>query len=222
MLAFCILNFKEIKMKLTFWKKFGFCAVLLATGTVANYTIYLQSKVGRLEELLKLSDMRSNVNETWANDLTWSVMNNQTKDMLKQQGRIEGLVSAINPEVKDDYSTVWHEGYQRGLDQTEDTINMAEKRAYEEGYKRALEKAGKTLEKSEIIPPGKPIIPRVIKQPDFDEKTGKLLKDNEELRKELNDTAKRQLDTQQEIQKAEEKSAPEQKESNNPSATKNK
>ena len=207
-------------MKLTFVQKFGLCAVLLATGTVANYTIYLQSKVGRLEELLKLADMRSNVNESWANDLTWSVMNNQTKDMLKQQGRIEGIVSAINPEVKDDYSTMWHEGYQRGLDQTEDTIEMVEKRAYKEGYNQALEKSGKTLEKSditleksEIIPPGKPINSQAIKKPVFDQKTEKILKDNEELRKELNDSFR---------QKIGDENTSEQKESNNPSIIKDK
>ena len=191
--AFKISNFKEIVMKLTFVQKFGLCAVLLAIGTVANYTIYLQSKVDRLEELLELADMRSNVNESWANDLTWSVMNNQTKDMLKQQGRIEGIVSAINPEVKDDYSTMWHEGYQRGLDQTEDTIEMVEKRAYKEGYNQALEKSGKTLEKSEIIPPGKPINSQAIKKPVFDQKTEKILKDNEELRKELNDSFRQKI-----------------------------
>jgi len=180
-------------MKLTFVQKFGLCAVLLAIVTVANYTIYLQSKVDRLEELLELADMRSNVNESWANDLTWSVMNNQTKDMLKQQGRIEGIVSAINPEVKDDYSTMWHEGYQRGLNQTEDTIEMVEKRAYKEGYNQALEKSGKTLEKSEIIPPGKPINSQAIKKPVFDQKTEKILKDNEELRKELNDSFRQKI-----------------------------
>ena len=211
--AFKISNFKEIVMKLTFVQKFGLCAVLLATGTVANYTIYLQSKMGRLEELLKLSDMRSNINESWANDLTWSVMNNQTKDMLKQQGRIEGIVSAINPEVKDDYSTMWHEGYQRGLDQTEDTIEMVEKRAYKEGYNQALEKSGKTLEKSEIIPPGKPINSQAIKKPVFDQKTEKILKDNEELRKELNDSFRQKIGGE---------NTSEQKESNNPSIIKDK
>lgn len=188
------LKTKEIVMKFTFAQKFGLCAVLLAIGTVANYAIYLQGKVTELENLLQLSDMRSNINESWANDLTWSVMNNQTKDMLKQQGRIEGLVSAIDPETKSDYSTMWHEGYQRGLNQTEDTIEMVEKRAYKEGYHQALEKSGKTLEESEIIPSGKPINSEAISKPIFDQKTGKILKGNEELRKELNDSARKQLE----------------------------
>ena len=181
-------------MKFTFAQKFGLCAVLLAIGTVANYAIYLQGKVSELENLLQLSDMRSNINESWANDLTWSVMNNQTKDMLKQQGRIEGLVSAIDPDTKSEYSTMWHEGYQRGLNQTEDTIEMVEKRAYKEGYNQALEKSGKTLKQSEIIPSGKSVNPQAIKKPVFDEKTGEFLKDNEELRKELNDSARSQLE----------------------------
>ena len=200
-------------MKFTFAQKFGLCAVLLAIGTVANYAIYLQGKVTELENLLQLSDMRSNINESWANDLTWSVMNNQTKDMLKQQGRIEGLVSAIDPETKSEYSTMWHEGYQRGLNQTEDTIEMVEKRAYKEGYNQALEKSGKTLEKSEIIPSGKPVSPQVIKKPAFDENAGKLLKGNDELRKELNDSFRQKIGGE---------NTSEQKESNNPSIIKNK
>ena len=180
-------------MKFTFAQKFGLCAVLLAIGTVANYAIYLQGKVTELENLLQLSDMRSDINESWANDLTWSVMNNQTKDMLKQQGRIEGLVSAIDPDTKNEYSTMWHEGYQRGLDQTEDTIEMVEQRAYKEGYNQALEKSGKTLEESEIIPSGKPVNSQAISKPAFDQKTGKILKGNEELRKELNDSFKQKI-----------------------------
>ena len=65
---------------------------------------------------------------------------------------MEGIVEYLtNPK---DYHSVWHEGYQRGLNQNEEMAKM---------------------EKGELFPTDKPmpVKPDVIKKPDFDKKIEK-------------------------------------------------
>ena len=62
-----------------------------------------------------------------------------SEEIVRGQGRIEGIVHAINPDNLPDYTTACHDGYDRGLNQTED-----EKQSfYAQGYRDA--KLGKEL-----------------------------------------------------------------------------
>lgn len=174
----------------TFATKMVVLATLLAVGTLANYSVHLHGKVGALENLLTLAEMRSDVNTEWANEVTWSAIHGSTKEMLKEQGKIEGIVSVVSPDNdKSDYfSTVWHEGYERGLNQNEDMVLSAEESGYVKGYKEALTSVGKSIDESEVLQDGKPIDSSAIKTPAFDNEAGRLLKSNEQLRKELNES----------------------------------
>ena len=165
--------------------KFYTLAGIFVIATVLNYTVYLQTQISQLNNQLKLCEMQAQINRDWANDVTWSGLNGQTEEMLRGQGRLEGIVNFLDPETKDAWSISWHEGYQRGLNQNEDMIEMTEKRSFAEGYKQAKSEAGN---ETEIIPPSaKPVNSRAIKTPDFDESTGKVLPDSDTLRKELNE-----------------------------------
>ena len=194
--------------------KFGFgqkmvcLALLVAVGTTANYVVHLQSKVDNLTGLLQLAEMRSDVNTEWANEVTWGAIHSGTKEMIKGQGRIEGIVSVVSPvesEKNDYYSTVWHDGYERGLNQNEDMIETQSIISYTKGFKEAMQKQGKSLDDAEVIPPSKPINSSAIKTPDFDDQAGQLLEANEELRKTLNNTFKQRLQTEDNDQKIETK-----------------
>lgn len=54
-----------------------------------------------------------------------------------QQGKIEGIICAVNNmKLKDnESSTVWHEGYYRGMKQVNDQERMAYVRGYEQAGK---------------------------------------------------------------------------------------
>jgi|LULG01.1.fsa_nt_gb hypothetical protein len=128
----------------------------VAIATMVNYGIYIEGKNAHLKRLVELSDARSEINQEWANEITHIMLNKLSQDNedgLRSQGRMEGIVEYLtNPK---DYHSVWHEGYQRGLDQREEMAKM---------------------EKGESFPTDKPIPvkPDVIKKPDFDNATDTL------------------------------------------------
>ena len=125
-------------------------------ATLVNYGIYLQRENSHLERIVELSDMRSELSQEWTNEVTFSLLNkldDNHKEGMISQGRMEGIVEYLtNPK---DYQSVWHEGYQRGLNQSEEMAKM---------------------ERGESFPTDKPIPvkPDVIKKPDFDKKIEKV------------------------------------------------
>ncbi len=127
--------------------------ILLAT--LVNYTIYLTSENTRLTHMVQLSDTRSDINQEWANEITHVMLNKLSQDNeegFRTQGRLEGIVEYVTSPK--DFHSVWHEGYQRGLNQS---IEMAR-----------MEK-----EADDNAPFDRPIKPNVIKKPDFDKKIEK-------------------------------------------------
>ena len=129
-------------------------AILLVT--LVNYTIYLTSENSRLTHMVQLSDTRSDINQEWADEITHVMinkLNDNHEEGMRSQGRIEGIVDYLTkPE---DYQSVWHEGYQRGLNQSEEMAKFDEKEA------------------DDNAPFDRPIKPNVIKEPDFDKKIEK-------------------------------------------------
>ena len=130
-------------------------ALSVIIATLVNYGIYLQRENSHLERLVELSDARSDINQEWANEITHVMLNKlseENEEGMRNQGRMEGIVDYLtNPK---DYHSVWHEGYQRGLNQSEEMAKM---------------------EKGELFPTDKPmpVKPNVIKKPDFDKKIEK-------------------------------------------------
>ena len=130
-------------------------ALAAVIATLVNYNIYLQSKTSRLEHMVQMSDARSGINQEWADEITHIMLNKlsqENEEGMRNQGRMEGIVEYLtNPK---DYHSVWHEGYQRGLNQTEEMAKM---------------------EKGGLFPTDKPIPvkPDAIKKPDFDKKIEK-------------------------------------------------
>ena len=127
----------------------------IAVATLINYTIYVESNNSRLRHMVQLSDARSGINQEWADEITHIMLNKLSQDNedgLRGQGRMEGIVEYLtNPK---DQHSVGHEGYQRGLNQTEEMAKM---------------------EKGGLFPTDKPIPvkPDAIKKPDFDKKIEK-------------------------------------------------
>ena len=124
----------------------------VAVATLLNYAIWSQARNSRLNDMLELSDMRSDLSQEWTDEVTYSLLNkldDNHEEGLRTQGRLEGIVEYItNPK---DYHSVWHEGYQRGLNQSEEMAKM---------------------QKGELFPVDKPIPvkPNVIEKPEFDKK----------------------------------------------------
>jgi hypothetical protein len=129
-------------------------AILLVT--LVNYTIYLTSENSRLTHMVQLSDTRSDINQEWANEITHVMinkLNDNHEEGMRSQGRMEGIVDYLTkPE---DYQSVWHEGYQRGLNQSEEMARIEK-------------------EEDDNAPFDRPINPDAIKKPDFDKNIEKV------------------------------------------------
>jgi len=133
-------------------------ASVIVIATLVNYGVYQHSENAHLQRLVELSDTRSDINQEWANEITHVMLNklsSENEEGMRNQGRMEGIVDYLtNPK---EYHSVWHEGYQRGLNQS---IEMAK-----------MEK--ESDENAPFTTPRKPVDPDAIKKPDFDKKIEK-------------------------------------------------
>ena len=124
----------------------------VAVATLLNYAIWSQARNSRLNDMLELSDMRSNLSQEWTDEVTYSLLNklnDNHEEGLRTQGRLEGIVEYISDPK--DYQSVWHEGYQRGLNQSAEMARIEK-------------------EADDNAPFNRPINPDAIKKPDFDKK----------------------------------------------------
>jgi len=130
-------------------------ASVITIMTLVNYGVWQHGENTRLNNMLELSDMRSELSQEWTNEVTFSLLNklnDNQEEGMRNQGRMEGIVEYLtNPK---DYHSVWHEGYQRGLNQSEEMARIEK-------------------EADDNAPFDRPIKPDVIKKPDFDKKIEK-------------------------------------------------
>ena len=130
-------------------------ASVITIMTLVNYGVWQHGENTRLNNMLELSDMRSELSQEWTNEVTFSVLNNLNdnhEEGMRSQGRMEGIVEYLtNPK---DYQSIWHEGYQRGLNQSAEMARIEK-------------------EADDNAPFDRPIKPDVIKKPDFDKKIEK-------------------------------------------------
>ena len=163
-------------------KNFTIALVVLVMSVVAHYTVYLQGQNSTLKQMVQMANLHAKISEEMSDEILYNNilnLNNDNKEMLTQQGKIEGILAVMRNE--EEYSTSWHEGYERGLNQTEDMLSME----YERGYHSAMKDANSHLISPEhpIIPATpRPIVSGAIKTPSFDENV-KLPETNDEVNK---------------------------------------
>ena len=112
--------------------------------TALNSLLLQHWRIGYLNNQLHLAEMQSNINVEWANELLWARINDVhdvTKDQLVAQGRIEGIVSYLNGDNAQDMNELWHEGYMRGLTQSDYQYDVIAENEYSKGYNAALQQA---------------------------------------------------------------------------------
>jgi hypothetical protein len=147
-----------------------------------------QWKINRLNALVKLADMRANINTEWTNELLSMRMNDiheLTKDQLIAQGRVEGVVSYLSGDDREVLDNLWHEGYTRGLSQVDYEHDMIADNNYERGYHQAMQDAfpehpNSTFGFGLVNETPREVKEGAIKTPDFDEAVGITIPDNEE------------------------------------------
>ena len=157
-------------------------SVVLAFSVVLHYTVYLHNQNSRLEQMTEMANLHAKISEGMANEILYSNvmnLNNNNKEILSQQGKIEGILAVMRNE--EDYSVSWHDGYERGLNQTEDMLSTE----YDRGYHSAMKDANAHLISPDhpVIPASpRPVIDSAIKIPSFDENV-KLPETDDEVNK---------------------------------------
>ena len=154
-----------------------------------------QWKINQLSNHLDISDMRAKVNTEFADELLWLQINDVeklTQDNLIAQGKLQAMVDyyAQDEGTRNQIDNLWHEGYMRGLGQTEWEYDVLSESNYNKGYKDALDKAFPDGDFPQYVNyPPREVKGNVIKTPEFDDKL-KGLKDNTEVVDQLNDKIK--------------------------------
>ena len=173
-------------------QKFKIGIVIL---TLLNVGILQQWQISNLSNQLDISDMRAKVNTEFADELLWLQINDieqLTKDNLIAHGKLQGMVDyyAQDEGTRNQIDSLWHEGYMRGLGQTEWEYDVLSETNYNKGYKEALEKAFPDGDYPQYVNyPPREVKGNVIKTPEFDNNL-KGLKDNTEVVDQLNDKIK--------------------------------
>ena len=170
-----------MKMKdLSFEQKISTFFVAGVFFTLMNYTLTVYRENTRLENMVRLEEMRSEVNNEMVDELLWSKVNdihNLTKDQLIGQGRLEGVVSYLSGGNQDIIDNLWHEGYARGLSQNEYEYDIISKNEYEKGYHSAMQDISEGESHPDFVPrkeiqfvneSPRELIPNAIKKPSFD------------------------------------------------------
>tara|TARA_Y100000401_G_scaffold114704_1_gene117145 strand:- start:224 stop:775 length:552 start_codon:yes stop_codon:yes gene_type:complete len=163
--------------------------------TVLNVLALQQWKINQLSNHLDISDMRAKVNTEFADELLWLQINDVeqlTQDSLIAQGKLQAMVDyyAQDEGTRNQIDNLWHEGYMRGLGQTEWEYDVLSESNYNKGYKDALDKAFPDGDFPQYVNyPPREVNDSAIKTPEFDDKL-ESLKDNTEVIDQLNDKIK--------------------------------
>lgn len=116
----------------------GFSIAFLA---LFGFAFWQNIELQRIKFLKSCSDERSRINNDQLNENIMLMVNDlryQTIESAKNQGKIEGIIAAVNNmklDEKNEYSQVWHSGYYAGTSTNEQAIASA----YEDGYHKATE-----------------------------------------------------------------------------------
>jgi hypothetical protein len=104
-----------------------------------------KKQIGDLQMLTQFNAGREAINDDNFRDVLMTQMSNSNLENQKNQGRIEGILAVIGKQKPDEseWSSIWHEGYNRGLAQSKDFTDV---NSYQKGREDALKdaKEGKT------------------------------------------------------------------------------
>jgi hypothetical protein len=118
---------------------FGIMGILALSLGGLNAYQYSSSK--RIEFLYECEKERSRINDDQMRDNLLKIIGDvrdQNMEIARGQGRIDGIIAAINNMKLDDaneYTKIWHDGYYRGTSQSEYVAESS----YEAGYHKATE-----------------------------------------------------------------------------------
>lgn len=152
-------------------------AILLASiFTLANYTLTLDRENDRLTGVVRIANMRSDVNNDFVSEIMWSRLNDFegfNADMLVAQGRIEGVIDYINNDNATYIDELWHEGYQRGLSQVDYEQDVIAESNFERGYSKGRNEIlfVSDTEMRQVNASPREVLSDAIKQPEFDKNT---------------------------------------------------
>jgi len=123
-------------MKFTSRRLFNFSFILATIFTCVNFSLYQAKQVNYYKNLLEVSEKRNELNSDQLNELfltQFKSLENNDVALAKNQGVLEGMLKTINPtqdEMTSSYGSIWHEGYEQGLDQNK----WVATESYKEGY----------------------------------------------------------------------------------------
>ena len=166
---------------------YKFALAMACMFTLANYCLTVHRENVRLEGVIELAEMRSDVNNDFVNELLWSRLNDfdyQTNEMLISQGRIEGVIDYINNDNATYIDQLWHEGYQRGLSQVDFERDVIAENSFNKGYEEGKKANLFVADENKVNVPVRPVVKSAIKEPEFD--TSSELPENTDVVKELN------------------------------------
>ena len=170
-------------------KKLNYIMLFGIVFTAANLLLLQNWKIDSLNNQLRLSEMRSDVNNDFTNELLWLRVNDThvaTQEQLISQGRIEGVVSYLVGDDKEVLDNLWHEGYMRGLAQVDYEYETLSDSNYERGYHAAMQDAFPHVEAEFVNDSPRDVKEDAIKAPEFDTINEENLKDNKEVINSLN------------------------------------
>ena len=119
----------------------GFGILGIATLSLGGLNAYQHTSSKRIEFLMECERERSRINDDQMRDNLVKMitdMREQNIEIARGQGRLDGIVSAINNikmSDENEYSRIWHDGYYRGTSQ----IEQQNESAFEAGYHKATE-----------------------------------------------------------------------------------
>jgi hypothetical protein len=114
--------------------------VSLVTMASVGYNILQQAEIKRLAAIKEITSQKEGLVYDSFNEILMGRMSDLRENIAevsRNQGRVEGMTSvAMNlPPDQNLTSALWHEGYYRGMSQTE----LVEEMAYVKGYHQATE-----------------------------------------------------------------------------------
>tara|TARA_R100000005_G_scaffold95912_1_gene79481 strand:+ start:8018 stop:8581 length:564 start_codon:yes stop_codon:yes gene_type:complete len=161
--------------------------------TAVNAMLLQQWKINRLNASLELSEMRANINTEWTNELLAQKLNDVhtlSEEALVAQGRLEGVVAHLSGDNKEVQENLWHEGYMRGLSQTDWEYDVISEANFQKGYREALEVAFPNGDYPQYVNyPPREVNKDAILTPEFDKKAD-TIESNQQVLDQLNDKIK--------------------------------
>lgn len=130
-------------MKFTARRLFNFSFICATVFTCVNYSIYQEKQISHYKGLLEIEEKRSSVNEDQLNELVLrelKYLGENDIELAKNQGISEGILQTINPtenQVNSKFGTIWHDGYNQGLEQNK----WVASNSYTEGYHLGIQDA---------------------------------------------------------------------------------